>query len=216
MWAASYIGCITPPSNWCYKSQIESNCPTGYNKYYFMNCYVKDDRRDMWHKFQKWRSIQSKCYQDGLCKKEDVRLPNQVVCPLGKVLFPDLTFKDDYSECTLYLFFIAKVRCVDQTQGNNNFDCQVNISCSNPDDIVCPDGTRIENSIMYKPLKKCPDKFPYLYFGSSCRIDFRDFPTNIICGDFKSLCRIIFAENHVIILLFSYYMKKSKISKVKC
>ena len=92
-------------------------------------------------------------------KKEDVRLPNQVICPLGKVLFPDLTWRDDYSECPLYLVLIAKVRYVEQTQVNNNFYCQANISRSNPDDIVCPDGTCVENPIMYKPLKKCPDKF---------------------------------------------------------
>ena len=153
---------------------------------------------------------------DGLYNKEDARLPNQVVCPLGKVLCPDLTCEDNYCESPLYPVLTAKVRCAEQTQANTNFDCQANISFSNPDDIVCPDGTCVENEIMCKPLKECPDKFPYLYFGSSCRIDFRDFPTNIICGDFKSLCRIIFAENHVIILLFSYNMKKSKISKVKC
>ena len=154
MCTANYIGCITPPPNGCDKSQTECNCPTGYNKCDFMNCCVREDRRDMWHKFQKRRSIQSKYYQDGLCKKEDARLPNQVVCPLGKVLFPDLTCKDLHSKCPLYPVLIAKVRCVEQTQVNNNFDCQTIISCSNPDDIVCPDGTCVENAIIYKPLKK--------------------------------------------------------------
>ena len=185
MYAAGYIDYITPPPNGCGKSQTECNCPTGYNKCDFMKCCVRYDRRDMWHKFQKRRSIQSKYYQDGLCKKEDARLPNQVACPLGKVLFPDLTFKVDNSKCPLYPVLIAKVRCFEQTQGNNNFECQTNISCSNPDDIVCPDGTCMENAIMYKSLKECPDKFPYLYLHSSCLSDFSDSPANIVCGDFK-------------------------------
>ena len=140
---------ITPPPTWCYKSQTECNCPTGYKKCSFMNYCVRDDRRDICHKFQKRRSIQSKYYQDGLYKREDARLPNQVVCPLGKVLFPDLTCEDDHSECPWYPVLIAKVRNVDQTQVNNNFDCQTNISCSSPDDIVCPDGTCVENEIIF-------------------------------------------------------------------
>ena len=63
---------------------------------------------------------------------------------------------------------------------------------SNPDDIVCPDGTWIENEIMCKPLKECPNKFPCLCFDSSCQSDFRYCPSNIFCGDFKSLC-----EDHI-------------------
>ena len=139
MCAASYIGCITPPNGCepkapfkcqdngietCVKSQTEWNCPTGYTKCCFMNYCFRNDRKDMCPKFQKRRCIQSKYYQDGLCKWEDIRLPNQVVCPLGKVLFPDLTCEDDHSECPLYPFLIAKVRCVEQTQANTNLDCQ--------------------------------------------------------------------------------------------
>ena len=52
----------------------------------------------------------------------------------------------------------------------------------------------LENEIIYKSLKKCPDKFPYLYFGGSCHVDFRDCQSdfkdclaNIFCEDFKSL-----------------------------
>ena len=204
---ASYIDCIDPPNGCpskapfkcnvngietCVKSQTECDCPTGYTKCGYMNYCVRDDRRDMCPKFEKRRCLESKYYKDGLCKKEDGRLPNQVVCPLGKVLCPDLTCKDDHSECPLSPVLTAKIRCIEQTQVDNNYDCPTPITCSNPDDVVCPDGTCVENEIMCKPLKECPDKFPYLCFGSTCQSDFIYCPANIACGDFKSLC-----EDHI-------------------
>jgi hypothetical protein len=207
MCAASYIDCITPPNGCpsttpfkcevngietCVKSQTECDCPTGYTKCGFMNYCVRDDRRDMCPKFEKRRCIGAKYFKDGLCKKADDRLPNQVVCPLGKVLCPDLTCKDHHSECPLSPVLTSKVRCVEQTQVSSNSDCPTTISCSNPDDVVCPDGSCVENEIMCKPLKECPDKYPYLCFGSSCQIDFSMCPANIACGDYKSLC-----EDHI-------------------
>ena len=90
---------------------------------------------------------------------------------------------------------------------------------SNLDDVVCPDGTCAENEIMCKALKKYLDKFPYLCFCSFCQNDFSDCPANIFCEDFKSLyedhiCREPFdKELSNLIWLFSYNMKKSKISK---
>ena len=67
-----------------------------------------------------------------------------------------------------------------------------NYNLFNTDYVVCLDGTCVENEIMCKPLKECPDKYPYLCFGSSCQIDFSMCPSNIACGDYKSLC-----EDHI-------------------
>ena len=106
---------------------------------------------------KKRKCIQSKYYQDGLCKKEDARLPNQIVCQLGKVFCPDLTCKDANSECPYYLVLTTKVRYVDK------FGFQTTISCSNPDVVVCCGGSCVENEIMCKLLKECLDKLPYLW-----------------------------------------------------
>ena len=33
-------------------------------------------------------------FGDGFCRHQDYRIPNQRVCPLGKVLCPDLSCRD--------------------------------------------------------------------------------------------------------------------------
>ena len=35
-----------------------------------------------------------KMFGDGFCRHQDYRIPNQRVCPLGKVLCPDLSCRD--------------------------------------------------------------------------------------------------------------------------
>ena len=101
-------------------------------------------------------------FVDGICRPKDSLSPSQLVCPIGKVLCPDLTCQDNYYNCLLSEELpIAKVRCIDQTIATGNKYCPSTITCSNPQQVVCPDGQCVDNEIFCNDNKECPKNYPY-------------------------------------------------------
>ena len=85
-----------------------------------MRYCVREDRPDMCPLY-----LPKKCqrygdnweyFPDGICIDKDSNPPSQIVCPIGLVLCPDLTCRENHDECELSPELPDnKVRCVDQT-----------------------------------------------------------------------------------------------------
>ena len=138
---------------------------------------------------RKYPSYKVLC-KDGICRKDITLEPNQRVCPIGKILCPDLTCANNINECFTDWPKCEgnQVRCPDQSCTDDQKNCPNTITCSNPNDFVCPDGTCVENEIFCAKLKTCPDETPYLCTDNSCAVDPLSCPHTVACGHGKSLC----------------------------
>ena len=198
--------CITPPNDCdkstpfkckvngveqCVKSQTDCDCPEGYYKCTYMHYCVPENRSDdmcaifaniMCNK----KSIQ---YADGVCRPKGGADPNQIVCPIGKVLCADLTCQDNYTLCPVSEKLpTGKIRCVDQTVVTTANECPSTIHCRNPNDVVCNDGTCVDNEIKCAPIKECSLNYPYLCSNNVCAKSSSDCTKGISCGTGRALC----------------------------
>ena len=206
------LDCVTPPDKckddetkpfWCpvngtytcVKSQTDCDCPEGYYKCKIMNYCVKNDRQDMCPSFIKRR--QTYCptgYQlcpDSICRPADFHCFNQRVCPIGKVLCPDLSCRDTHEECVVTdELETGKSRCLgqDTVERNSPQLCSSSFTCTNEDDVVCPDGTCVSNEIYCKALKKCTGNFKYLCANNACSEGYEYCAREVSCGSGLSLC----------------------------
>ena len=206
--AKDYYGCIIPPNGCpietpfkckvnntegvCVKSQIECDCPSGYIRCSYMKYCVPEDRPDMCPKY-KYR----KCsvfdgtwiyHPDGICRPKTSNKPNQIVCPIGYVLCPDLTCRENHDLCARSEYLTSgQTRCVNQVRNTDATKCSSTITCPSPDQVVC-NGECIDNEIYCKPLKECPDSYPFLCPYNECAAQSSDCASPIACGDGQSLC----------------------------
>jgi hypothetical protein len=206
--AKDYYGCIIPPNGCpketpfkckvnntegvCVKSQIECDCPSGYIRCSYMKYCVPEDRPDMCPKY-KYR----KCsvfdgtwiyHPDGICRPKTSNKPNQIVCPIGYVLCPDLTCRENHDLCERSEYLTSgQTRCVNQVRNTDATKCSSTITCPSPDQVVC-NGECIDNEIYCKPLKECPESYPFLCPYNECAAQSSDCASPIACGDGQSLC----------------------------
>ena len=207
--AADYYSCIVPPNgcdhstpfkckvngtDTCVKSQTDCDCPYGFYKCSYMKyCVPYERREDMCPLYirRRCQSLQANWgyFADGICRDKNYVQPTQIVCPYGKVLCCDLTCRDDYKLCPVSeMLPVGKTRCVDQQVKNYAYQCSSTITCANPNDVVCYDGTCVENEIFCGPVRECPINYPHLCNNNVCVEKESDCMVGIACGDGKSLC----------------------------
>ena len=204
--AENLYKCITPPNDCdkstpfkckvngieqCVKSQTDCDCPEGYFKCDYMHYCVPEKRKDMCLTFlnRACRGEGLQLYKDGVCRASGYANPNQIVCPIGKVLCADLTCQDNYNLCPISQKKInSKKRCVDQTLVNDLSLCPSTIHCKNPNDVVCNNGNCVDNEIKCAALKECPLNYPYLCSNNECAESLSDCSLRVSCGENKFLC----------------------------
>ena len=177
------------------KSQTNCDCPEGYYKCNYMKYCVPIDRKDMCPKytFRNCGELNNRWdyFIDGICRNKNSIQPSQRVCPIGKILCPDLSCENNHNKCKIYdILPIGKTRCVDQNITQYAYECQSTITCSPPNIFVCPDGKCVKNEIQCKNMVECPIDNPFLCKKSNkcvksfkfCEID------KYFCGDGLSLC----------------------------
>ena len=193
------LECIDPPSNCdistpfnctvngiytCVKSQTECDCPDEtYIKCNITKYCVKKSRKDMCPSFKNvWANF------DGICRKNK-RGPNQRVCPIGKILCPDLSCRDNHDQCVeTEIKTGKKQRCLGQQLVDNAYECPSSITCSTEDEVVCPTGECVSNEIYCPSVNKCNENYPYLCQNNICATEFKACADSISCGENKLLC----------------------------
>ena len=123
-------------------------------------------------------------FEDGFCRHQDYRIPNQRVCQLGKVLCPDLSCRDNHDDC--YIGWYKKVNersChADQFLSDTKY-CSSTTTCKNSTEVVCPGGICIENEIFCPPLTEFADeKLSYLFQNNKCDEEFFSCTNNTVFG----------------------------------
>jgi len=207
--AKDYLSCIDPANGcdinapfkckvngteMCVKSQIDCDCPEGYIRCDYMRYCVPETRPDMCptYNYRTCSKISKSFifFDDGICRDKSLRNPSQRVCPLGKVLCCDLSCADNYDLCPVTEELPGiKTRCVEQTITKYAYECPSTIMCTNPDYVVCPDGSCVANEIMCGPLRDCPLDYPYLCGNNACAKTYKDCTKPVACGDGKALCQ---------------------------
>ena len=179
----------------CVKSRTDCDCPENYVKCDFIiNYCVPKDRIGacaeilIHRKCQILYSEWTKMFDDGICRLPEGRLPNQRVCPLGKILCWDLSCQDNYNLCPVNLEIpLRYMKCLDQTIVRKAIDCPSTTTCSNPDYVVCPDGKCVENEIYCNQLTECSSN-QYLCNNNKCAESYDNCEKQKACGDGFSLC----------------------------
>ena len=187
----------------CVKSQTECDCPEGYIKCSIGNYCVKQGREDMCpfflinHRICTKYGKDYKMFSDGICRPKSAHEPNKRVCPIGKVLCPDLSCRNNNDECAESEESLGnQIRCLDQSIASDADKCPSTITCQKEDDVVCPDSTCVPNEIYCPGVKKCPRKEPYLCHNNQCAIDRKSCMPNISCGHKNSLCHDYICREH--------------------
>ena len=127
-------------------------------------------------------------FDNGLCRPEGSRTPNQRVYPGAKVLCADLSCRNKYDDCIITEEKPKqKQRCVGQQLERNAEDCPSTITCQNENQVVCPDGTCADNEIYCNNLKECTEDLPYICQNNECAYDFDSCDKGIACGEAKYL-----------------------------
>lgn len=141
----------------------ECDCPDGYIKCGWMNYCIQENLIEDMCPFslpvncKKYPGFTKKG-KDDICRSSKDFQPSHRVCPIGYVLCPDLTCKPEHSQCSIYpACSDNEVQCVDQSCGADQRKCPTTITCTNPSQVVCPDGTCIDNEIKCSALPKCTD-----------------------------------------------------------
>ena len=130
-----------------------------------------------------------KIFDDGICRLTTSHLPNQRVCPIGLVLCPDLSCRETHDECFLTPKLKDKeIRCIGQDIVTDVENCPSTITCTNIDDVVCPDGSCVDNEIYCPALNKCFGDYPYRCSNNVCATDYDTCNKGVACGHKVSLC----------------------------
>ena len=189
------FSCLVNGNKTCVKSQTDCDCPEGYYKCTIMNYCVRNDRKDMCPKFTLRNStcwtMNEKyiIFKDGICRLNTTHFPNQRVCPIGLVLCPDLSCRETHDECVLTPELKTKEkRCIGQEIVSSPEYCPSTITCSNKDDVVCPDGTCVDNEIHCPALKKCFGDYPYRCSNNVCADSYESCNRGVACGHRFELC----------------------------
>ena len=112
-----------------------------------------------------------KMFSDGICRPKSAHEPNKRVCPIGKVLCPDLSCRNNNDECAESEESLGnQIRCLDQSIASDADKCPSTITCQKEDDVVCPDSTCVPNEIYCPSLLPHPEKSKAKTFIFSLRI----------------------------------------------
>ena len=115
-------------------------------------------------------------------------MPNQRVCPGAKVLCADLSCRNKYDDCIITEKRPKnRLRCVGQQIVSDAEDCPSTIMCQNENQVVCPNGTCVENEIYCEDLKECTEDLPYLCQNNECVSGFDYCVNGKACGEAKYL-----------------------------
>ena len=182
----------------CTRSQIDCDCPSGYIRCAIQKYCVPENRSDMCATVRSNDNYckinygsQYKMFKDGYCRRNDYRMPNQRVCPIGQVLCADLTCRNNYDECVVSdLRTGGQVRCVGQQLVSDVALCPNTITCARESDVVCPNGKCVDSELYCDPLPSlCNDEEkPYHCQNDMCATDYRSCSDGIACGHQWSLC----------------------------
>ena len=185
--------CLVNGTYTCTKSQVDCDCPKGYIKCKIQNYCVPENRPDMCTSYStQFCPPGTVKYEDGFCRSKDSRMPNQRVCPIGKVLCADLSCRDNYDECVVTEVRPSnQFRCVGQHLVNSFLLCPSTFTCEKENEVVCPDLECVENEIMCKGIEvQCnADDKPYLCQNLVCAADYKNCPETMACGNIQSLCQ---------------------------
>ena len=177
----------------CVKSQIDCDCPLGYIRCDYMRYCVKEERPDMCPRFKETRcSLRNNVvFPDGVCRPPDRLPPNQIVCPIGYVLCPDLTCRENHDLCELSPELPDdKVRCVEQTITSYSKECPSTVTCDDRNQVVCSNTRKCVNSEVECPkLTECSSSRPFLCAPDWCVPNSSYCPKAKACGLGKSMCR---------------------------
>lgn len=122
-----------------------------------------------------------------------------MLCPPGYVVCADLSCRKNYDECVLPPELDSdQLRCIDQTIVNKKkaYQCPSKISCPNPDDVVCPGGSCVENEILCPPLNKCFGDYPYRCNDNVCAESYESCSIGVACGHKSLLCSDFVCRNY--------------------
>ena len=187
----------------CVASQIDCDCPSGFIRCDYMHYCVPESRPDMCASYlmtnARCKKLDSNyiLFKDGICRNKNYGLlPNQRVCPIGKVLCADLSCRDSYPECYVSDYCSnTQSRCVEQTCADSPNKCPSTITCQNESDVVCPDGKCVSNEIECEPLTTCGNNYPYLCESNVCASDHDSCPKSVACDNGQSLCEDVICRS---------------------
>ena len=119
-----------------------------------------------------------------------IGIPNQKVCPIGKVLCADLSCRDNYNLCQVFEPCEgSKKRCPDQSCHKNPYHCPRTINCGNLSKYVSNDDKCVDSELECKESKICDsDEKTYLCDGNTCAESWEECPIKKSCKSRKSLC----------------------------
>ena len=163
----------------CAASQIECGCPDNYIKCPYMNYCVKYYRTDM-------------CFYPYTY----VKIPNQKVCPVGKILCPDLSCRDNYNLCKDSDYCpLGMRRCPDQSCQSDTKDCPNTINCGNSSKYVCNNDKCVDSELECDESVICNSgNNTYLCDGNTCASSWEECPKKKSCvwsmvfSTYLSLC----------------------------
>ena len=176
----------------CTESQLDCDCPDGYDKCEIMKYCVPEGRKDMCPTFKNvlpicWTHEMTMNF-DGVCRAEESG-PSQRVCPIGKVLCADLSCRDNYDQCIVTEKRTSKDnRCIGQQIVPEAYLCPSSITCKEKNYVVCPNGQCVKNEIECPSLNKCNANYPYLCQNDICAESYEACPLSVSCGENKLLC----------------------------
>ena len=178
--------------NKCVGSLTECEPEEGYKKCFYMGFQYPQDKGYLCSNYTGIISCQGNqvLCDDGICR-DSYKNPNQIFCPFGTVLCPDLTCRNSLSQCKTDYPECGKdqYRCRDQSCVDNIEKCPSTLKCSDPAQMVCPDGKCVFYSVLNcGRIKICPESEPFLCLDYSCAKNAESCTHFPACGHGKVLC----------------------------
>ena len=182
-------------TNKCVVSLAECDPERGYKKCNYMKFQYPEGKDYLCFSNADIEGFLSMLYpelcDDGILRKSKDLQPSQIVCPIGTVLCPDLTCRDnlnqryyDYPECKS-----NEIRCPDQSCVSNINECPTTKTWVDPSRLyVCSDGNCYPHEIYCPPIKSCPEDKPFLCLNNECSENAESCSNLTACGEGKSLC----------------------------
>ena len=181
-------------TNKCVKELTECRSKEDYGQCEYMQFYYPKEKEYLCFK----KNEETKCEtvpnnylcEDGICRADGRLKPSEIICPFDKILCPDLTCRDDLSEC--YTDYPEcgenQVRCPDQSCVDTIELCPTTMTCVEFGLKVCPDGTCTFDNKKCPRLKTCPEDQPFLCADYTCAKNAESCSHFPACGTGQILC----------------------------
>ena len=128
---------------------------------------------------------------DGSCRLTATECPSQPGCPPEYKLCPDLTCIENTLSCPERGTSCPNdryYRCDDFSCVSNPDDCPSRITCPTPGQVVCPDGSCVENEVFCTAPRQCNSGL-VLCSDNSCMKSYDDCAKGVTCPTGQSLCQ---------------------------